>query len=303
MYFNREINCLITGANSGIGKATAKELAKLGATIILVSRNHTRGERTLTELKKITGSNKFHLYITDLSSQNSILQLAEEIKNNFNSLDILINNAGAYFSKRHITVDGIEATFAVNFLSRFLLTNLLLKNILRSKQGRIINLAGEYHRKGRINFEDIEFSKKYSAVKAICQARLADVLFTYELSRKLKGTSTTSNCLHPGIVATNLINNDPDSSLIKRFLYKSISPFLKSPEKGAETVVYLASSPEVSNVSGKYFIDKKCVKSSAISYDEDIAKQLWKLSGQMLKVNLPQNTFDENKLLNELRTK
>ncbi len=297
MYFNREITCLITGANSGIGKATAKELAKLGAAIILVSRNHTRGERTLKELKTITGSNKFYLYITDLSSQNSILELSEEIKNKFNSLDILINNAGAYFSKRHVTIDGIEATFAVNFLSRFLLTNLLLENILRSRQGRIINLSGEFHRKGRINFEDIEFSKNYSAFKAICQARLADVLFTYELSRRLKETNVTSNCLHPGLVATNLIYNDPDSSLIKRFLYKSMSPFLKSPGEGAETVVYLASSPEVANVSGKYFIDKKCVKSSAISYNKDIAKQLWKLSEQMIKVNFSQNTFNEKNIL------
>ncbi|MGA9295539.1 MAG: SDR family oxidoreductase [Ignavibacteriaceae bacterium] len=303
MYFSREITCLITGANSGIGKAAAKELAKLGAAIILVSRNHTRGERTLAELKTITGSNKFYLYITDLSSQNSILGLAEEIKNKFSRLDILINNAGAYFSKRHITVDGIEATFAVNFLSRFVLTNLLLENILRSKQGRIINLSGEFHRKGRINFEDIEFSKKYSAFKAICQARLADVLFTYELSRRLKETKVTSNCLHPGMVATNLINNDPDSSLMRRFFYKSISPFLKRPEEGAETVVYLASSPEVANVSGKYFIDKKCIKSAAISYDENIAKQLWKISEQMIKVNLPQNIFNENKLINELKTK
>ncbi|MFZ0455611.1 MAG: SDR family oxidoreductase [Ignavibacteriaceae bacterium] len=303
MYFSREITCLITGANSGIGKAAAKELAKLGAAIILVSRNHTRGERTLAELKTITGSNKFYLYITDLSSQNSILGLAEEIKNKFSRLDILINNAGAYFSKRHITVDGIEATFAVNFLSRFVLTNLLLENILRSKQGRIINLSGEFHRKGRINFEDIEFSKKYSAFKAICQARLADVLFTYELSRRLKETKVTSNCLHPGMVATNLINNDPDSSLMRRFFYKSISPFLKRPEEGAETVVYLASSPEVANVSGKYFIDKKCIKSAAISYDENIAKQLWRISEQMIKVNLPQNIFNENKLINELKTK
>ncbi|MEJ2614750.1 MAG: SDR family oxidoreductase [Ignavibacteriaceae bacterium] len=303
MYFNREITCLITGANSGIGKAAAKELAKLGAAIILVSRNHTRGERTLAELKAITGSNKFYLYITDLSSQNSILELTEKIKNKFSCLDILINNAGAYFSKRHITVDGIEATFAVNFLSRFLLTNLLLENILRSKQGRIINISGEYHRRGRINFEDIEFSKNYSAFKAICQARLADILFTYELSRNLKETNITSNCLHPGMVATNLIYNDPDSSFMKRFFYKSISPFLKSPEEGAETVVYLASSPEVANVSGKYFIDKKCVKSSAISYDEDISQKLWRLSEQMMKVDFPQNAFNKNKFLNELKTK
>ena len=235
MYFNREINCIITGANSGIGKATAKGLAKLGATIILVSRNHTRGERTLAELKRTTGSNKFYLFISDLSSQKSILDFAVEIKSKFSCIDILINNAGAYFSKRHITVDGIEATFAVNYLSRFLLTNLILDNILASKQGRIITVSGEYHRKSRINFEDLEYSNNYSAFKALSQARLADILFVYELSRRLKNSRVTSNCLHPGFVATNIINNDPDSSLMKRIVYKSISPFLKNPEEGAET--------------------------------------------------------------------
>lgn len=297
MYFSGEKICLITGANSGIGKAAAKGLAKLGATIILVSRNHTRGERTAAELEQTTGSNKFHLFMADLSSQSSILRLANEIKDKFNNLDILINNAGAYFSKRHITIDGVEATFSVNYLSRFLLTNLLMEMILKSKQGRIINVSGEYHRKGRINFEDMEYSKNYSAFKAICRARLADILFVYELSRRLKNTKVTANSLHPGLVATNIIDNDPDSSLIKRILYKSISPFLKTPEEGAETVIYLASSPEVTNVTGGYFIDKKCVQSSQLSYNEELAAQLWNTSEQMIKVEIPKNTFCEKNLL------
>ena len=180
---------------------------------------------------------------------------------------------------------------------------LILVNILLSKQGRIINVSGEFHRKGRIGFEDLEYSKNYSAFKALCQARLADILFVYELSRKLKNTMATANCLHPGFVATNIINNDPDSSLLKRILYKSISPFLKSPEEGAETVIYLASSPEVTSVSGKYFFEKKCVQSSAITYDEEIARQLWKVSELMIKVNLPKNIIYENKFINELKTK
>jgi NAD(P)-dependent dehydrogenase (short-subunit alcohol dehydrogenase family) len=291
MYFSGEKICLITGANSGIGKAAAKGLAKLGATIILVSRNHTRGERTAAELEQTTGSNKFHLFMADLSSQSSILRLANEIKDKFNNLDILINNAGAYFSKRHITIDGVEATFSVNYLSRFLLTNLLMEMILKSKQGRIINVSGEYHRKGRINFEDMEYSKNYSAFKAICRARLADILFVYELSRRLKNTKVTANSLHPGLVATNIIDNDPDSSLIKRILYKSISPFLKTPEEGAETVIYLASSPEVANVTGRYFINKKSVQSSQLSYDEKLAAQLWKTSEQMINADITKNTF------------
>ena len=244
MYFSSEKICLITGANSGIGKAAARGLAKLGATIILVSRNHARGERMLAELKEITGGNKSYLFIADLSSQESILNLANEIKNKFKNIDILINNAGAFFSRRHVTIDGIEATFAVNYLSRFLLTNLLLEIILNSKQGRIINVAGELHRRGKINFEDIEYSKDYSGFKVLNQAKLADILFVYKLARKLKDTKVTANCFHPGFVSTNIINNDPDSSILTRIVYKSISPFLKSPEEGADTMLYLASSPE-----------------------------------------------------------
>lgn len=303
MYFSRDKICLITGANSGIGKAAAKDLVELGAEVILVSRNHARGDRALSELKGATGSKKLHLFIADLSSQSSILDLANEIKNKFDKIDILINNAGAYFSKKHETVDGIEATFAVNYLSRFLLTNLLLENILKSKQGRIINVSGEYHRKGIINFNDLGFSKRYSASRAISQARLADILFVYELSRRLNKTNVTVNCLHPGFVATNVIYNDPDSTLLKRILYKSITPFLRTPEEAAETVLYLASSPEVINVTGKYFIDKKCVASSPASYDRNLAERLWKASERMIKVNISTNVLNKNKILNELNTK
>ena len=303
MYFSSDKICLITGANSGIGKAAAIGLAELGATIILVSRNHVRGERTLAELIETTESRKFHLYITDLSSQTAILDLTNEIKNKFKRIDILINNAGAYFSKRHLTVDGIEATFAVNYLSRFLFTNQLLEIILKSKQGRIINVSGECRIKYGINFEDLESSKNYSAFKAFCQARQADILFVYELSRRLSETKTTVNCLHPGFVATNIINNDPDASLIKRIFYKTISPFLKNPEEGAETVLYLASSPEVMNVTGKYFINKKNVQSSPLTYNEELAKKLWSVSEKMIKVNLPRNIFYQSKLLNEIKIK
>jgi NAD(P)-dependent dehydrogenase (short-subunit alcohol dehydrogenase family) len=286
MYFSGEKICLITGANSGIGKAAAKGLARLGATVILVSRNHVRGERTLNELKEKTGNEKFYLFIADLSSQSSILELTHKLKSKFRSIDILINNAGAYFSKRHVTVDGIEATFAVNYLSRFIITNLLLETILNSRQGRIINISSELHRKGKINLGDIEFSNSYSGLKAFSQARLADILFIYELSRRLNGTKVTANCLHPGFVATNIIYNDPDASFLTKLIYKSITPLLRSPEKGAETVIYLASSPEVTNVSGKYFIDKKTVYSSPSTYDKELAQDLWKQSEEMLKVKI-----------------
>lgn len=297
MYFKGEKICLVTGANSGIGKAAAKGLADLGATVILVCRNHTRGEKTLSELKEITGNKKLYLFLTDLSSQLSISDLVQNIKNKFHRLDVLINNAGACFSKRHITVDGIEATFAVNYLSRFVLTNFLLDLLLKSRNGRIINVSGESHRKGKINFEDPGFLKNYSPLKAVSQTKLADILFTYELARKLKDKNITVNCLHPGFIKTNIIYNDPDASIIKKGFYRFSTLFSRSPEKGAETVIYLASSPEASNVSGHYFINKKSVESSPESYDENLAKRLWFLSRKMVKIELPEILAEQKNVL------
>ncbi len=298
MYFTGERICLITGANSGLGKAAAKELARLGAKLILVCRNHVRGEKALKDIVESSGNKQVHLYIADLSSQNSILDLTEKLKSNYERIDILINNAGAYFSKRHKTVDGIEATFAVNYLSRFLLINLLLESIRKSKQGRIINVSGEYHRQGRIYFDDLELQKFYSGVKANRQAKLADVILTYELSRRLTGTNITVNCMHPGFVKTNIIFNDPDASFFSKFLYKLISPFMKSPEKGAETILYLAASPEVTRVSGKYFINKQCISTSKESYDPNTAQELWKLSEEMLKIKIS-NKLPKDKPVNK----
>lgn len=282
MYFKGEKICLITGANSGIGKASAAGLAKLGATVILVSRNHTRGERTLSELSKKTGSTKLQLMVADLSSISSIVSLVSDVKRRFERIDVLINNAGALFSRRHETVDGIEATFAVNYLSRFLLTNLLIDRLLQSKQGRVINVSDDQHRRGGINFDDINLTKNYSLMKAVRQAALADILFVYKMSSELSDTGVTINAVHPGLVSTNIIYNDPDSSLPLRAVYKLLTPFLSSPEKGAETVLYLASSPEVNRVSGKYFIAKKCVRSSVLSYEQETADRLWRVSEQML---------------------
>jgi len=284
-YLNEKI-CLVTGASSGIGKATAMRLAELGAIVILVIRNHTRGERTLNEIIKVTENKNVYLFITDLSSQTDIQNLAKTIKKNFDRIDVLINNAGAYFSKRHITVDGIEATFAVNYLSRFLLTNLLLDLILNSKQGRIIDISGEYHRKGKINFEDLEFTKKYSGLETTKQAKLAEILFSYELARRLVNTNVTVNSIHPGAVATNIIYNDPDAHLAKKFAYRIFSIFLKNPFKAAENIIYLASSPEFNDGTGKYFIDKNEVLSAALTYDEDLAQKLWKVSEEMTNVKI-----------------
>jgi NAD(P)-dependent dehydrogenase (short-subunit alcohol dehydrogenase family) len=286
MSFTQGKICLITGADSGIGKAAAIGLANLGFTLLLTARCHVRGERAVKELKAATANENIHLFIADLSSQESINDLANKIKQSYNRIDVLINNAGAHFSRRHVTIDGIEATFAVNYLSRFLLTNLLLDLVKESDQGRIINVSGEYHRKGKINFEDLNLSENYSASSAVAQSKLADILFTYSLNERLNGSNISVNSLHPGIVSTNIIYSDPDANPVIKFFYGLFSLFFKPSEKGAETILYLAVSPEIANITGKYFINKKAVASSPASYDKTIAEKLWRESERLTAIYL-----------------
>lgn len=295
MSFREERICLITGADSGIGKATAKLLAQLDITLLLISRNHVRGERAVKEIGADCNADLF-LFMADLSSQESIRNLVKKIKEKFKKIDVLINNAGARFSDRHLTIDGIEATFAVNYLSRFLLTNLLLDLLKESEQGRIINISGEYHRKGKIHFDDLNLKENYSAFTASAQSKLADILFTYSLAEKLKNTSITANCMHPGSVATNIIYSDPDAGAGIKSLYAVSSLFLSKPEKGAETVIYLATSQNVSSITGKYFINKKAVESSPLSYNKELGSKLWEASEDLISSSKNKEEILSNKL-------
>ena len=270
--------CLVTGASSGIGKATALGLARLGATVIIVCRNRSSGEAALSDIKMTSGNDNIHLLVADLASQESVRRLAAEFIKGFQRLDVLINNAGTYSTRRQLTSEGLEMTFAVNYLSRFLLTNLLLDTLKSSAPSRIIEVAGAYHSKGRIDFDDLQIERDYTGTRANNQSKLANVLFTYELARRLKGTRVTVNCLHPGAVATPLIDKDPNYPAFAKFIYRLFKPFFKSPEKGAETILYLASSPEMEDVTGSYFVEKKQVKSSPESYDEGLATRLWEAS-------------------------
>ena len=276
--------CMITGANSGIGKATALGLAKSGATVVMVCRNQGQGETAQTEIKAPSGNESVDLMLADLASQESVRRLVKDFKDRHQHLHVLINNAGTYLTKRQVTVDGIETTFAVNYLARFLLTNLLLDTLKNSAPTRIIDVAGAYHSKGSIYFDDRQGEKDYDGARANNQSKLANVLFTYELARRLKGTGVTANCLHPGAVATSLVEKDPDYPSSMRLLYKLFKPFLKSPEKGAETSIYLASSPEVEGITGKYFVSKKEAKSSKESYDESVSRRLWEVSAKLTKM-------------------
>ena len=276
---------MITGANSGIGKATAIELAKMGATVVMACRKKEESEAVQVEIQEKSGNDQVGLLIVDLSSQESVRKLASDFKKNYQQLHVLVNNAGVYFTKRQVTADGLEMTFAVNYLSRFLLTNLLLDIIKKSAPARIIEVAGAYHAKGTVNFDDLQMEQNYNGASANNQSKLANVLFTYELARRLTGTGVTVNCLHPGAVATSLLAKDKDLPLSTKLMYRLFKPFFKSPEKGAGTTLYLASSPEVQGITDKYFVNKKMTPSSPQSYDVELATLLWNVSLKLAKLD------------------
>lgn len=273
--------CMITGANSGIGKATALGLAKMGATIIMVCRNKDRGEKALEDIKKEVENGTVDLMIADLSTQKAIHQLVKEFKERYQFLHVLINNAGVNLSRCVLTEDGIETTFAVNYLAQYLLSNLLLDVLQASSPARIVNVASSVLAKN-IDFENLNGEKHYRQLNAYGQSKLAVILLTYELSRRIEGTGVTVNCLHPGYVKTNMIKN---FRKFVKYFYPLIGLFMKKPKKGAKTSIYLASSSEVEGVSGKYFKKRKEVESMKAVYDEEIAKRLWDVSIALTNLN------------------
>jgi NAD(P)-dependent dehydrogenase (short-subunit alcohol dehydrogenase family) len=271
--------CLITGANSGIGKETVLGLAKMRATVVMLCRDRSRGERALAEIKEKSHNENVELMIADLSEQNSIRIFVSEFTNKFNKLDLLINNAGVgYLRERTATRDGIETTFAVNYLAPFLLTNLLLDLLKKSSRARIVNVAGMMHNKAPIQLDDLQFENNYDPMKVGSHSKLALIMFTYELSRRLEGTGVVANCLHPGAVRTNIQKGLPWHL---NWMVSMVRLFFLSPEKGAEASIYIATSPELEGVSGKYFNGMKESRSSPESFDETIAEQLWEKSAEL----------------------
>jgi NAD(P)-dependent dehydrogenase (short-subunit alcohol dehydrogenase family) len=271
--------CLITGANSGIGKAAAIELARAGAELILVCRSAAKGEAARDEIKRETGNNKIHLMIADLSIQDQVRGLAAAVRDRFPKLQVLVNNAGAYNGERSVAADGYETTFAVNHLAYFLLTAELIDLLKASAPSRIVNVASDAHTNARIDFDDLQGEKSYSGWKAYGQSKLANVLFTYELARRLDGTKVTANCMHPGVVGTNIFKGVGG---IAGKLVRLFTPLMQSPEKGADTLVWLASSPDVEGVTGRYFVDRAEKKTNPESYDLAVAKRLWEVSEQLI---------------------
>ena len=270
--------CMVTGATSGIGKVTARELAQQGATVVVVGRSMQKSVATVNQIKEQTGNPSVQFMLADLSSQKDIRQLAEEFKSQYQRLDVLVNNAGAIMLSQKQSVDGIEMTFALNHLDYFLLTNLLLDTLKSSAPARIINVSSGAHNGVEINFGDLQNRQRYKGYQAYSRSKLGNLLFTYELARRLEGTGVTVNALHPGLVATNLLKNNGVFGHLLKFLLGLTGV---SAEEGAQTSVYLATSPEVEGVTGQYFINRKAVESSKASYDTTAASRLWKMSAEL----------------------
>jgi NAD(P)-dependent dehydrogenase (short-subunit alcohol dehydrogenase family) len=273
--------CMITGATAGIGEVTAQALAQMSAKVILVGRSQGKCVDTVSRIKEKTGTSSVEYLLADLTSQAQIRTLAGEFQKQHDRLDVLVNNAGGAFVWRQESVDGIEMTFALNHLNYFLLTNLLLDTIKASAPARIVNVSSNSHYGASINFDDLEGKRKYWWNTAYGQSKLANVLFTYELARRLEGTSVTTNALHPGFVATEIGRNN---GALVRLLLWIVHHKALTPQEGARTNIYLASSPEVSDVTGKYYDKERQVKSDPASYDLDTARRLWEVSAEMVGI-------------------
>ncbi|MGZ4122950.1 MAG: SDR family oxidoreductase [Tumebacillaceae bacterium] len=271
--------CLITGGNSGIGKATAIEIAKKGATVVVLCRSQDRGAAAVQEIIKQSGNPHVEMLIADLASQRSVRHAADEFKRRYDKLDVLINNAAVFLPKRSETEDGIETTFATNYLSHFLLTHLLLDSLEASGEGRIINVASK-HNGIKMNFDDLMVKQNYKFFRAVGPTKLGLILFTKELAKRLEGKPITVNSLHPGIIRTNLMHQMP---WILKGLFRLLSA---NPAKGAVTPVYLASSPEVSGKSGGFYVNCKVAKTTPEADDPESAKKLWDASMSLIQGNL-----------------
>ncbi len=275
--------CLITGASSGIGEASAIGLAERGASLVLLCRDRGRGEAAIARIRSRTGAGDIELLIADLSSQSQIRAAAAQFLDSGRKLHVLLNNAGLIIRQRTVTEDGIETTFAVNHLAYFLLTNLLLARLRESAPARIVSVSSALHKRGygdgRIAFDDLGGETAYSGYKAYGQSKLANILFTRELARRLDGTGVTANALHPGVVATGFAGNNRNA--LWRIARATYRPFSLSPERGARTSVWLATDPALATVTGRYFQQCKQRQPAPQARNDEDAARLWRISEQM----------------------
>ena len=270
--------CLITGATSGIGKETALALARLGALVLLVARDPGRGQDALTDVRAASPSRVGELFVADLSSLASIRQLADSVRARHPILHVLINNAGGIWDRREVTVDGFERTFATNHLAYFLLTNLLLPTLRAGAPARIVNVSSDAHFGTTLDFDDLQGERRYRGWVAYKRSKLANLLFTSALAERLAGSGVTVNALHPGVVNTGIARR---GSLPFRLGFRIGAPFMLTAARGAETIVYLASSPEVDPVSGAYFHKCRAKAPSPAARDAEARQRLWDVSADL----------------------
>ncbi len=274
---------VITGANSGVGKATAVALAAAGARTVITARDESRGRQAQADIRQASGSDQVDLVVFDLADLGSVRDGAHRLLDEYEQIHVLINNAGLVLSDRAVTKDGFEATFAINHLGPFLLTRELTGRLEESAPARVVNVASTAHRSARkgLDFDDLQSERHYAGMRAYSRSKLANILFTNELARRLSGTGVTANSVHPGTVASGFAR-DGDASGLLAFGIKLIKPFILTPEKGARTSVYLATSPEVEGVTGRYFIKCRPRNPSAAARDEAAAALLWSVSEELV---------------------
>src|SRR5438067_13475331 len=271
---------LVTGGTGGIGKATAVGLARLGARVGITGGNITRAEAAATDIRAASNNAAVDAFVADLSSETDVRRLAREVLDWYPRLDVLANNVGGFWTHRHVTADGLERTLALNHLAAFLLTNLLLDRLKSSAPARVVTVSSGAHTAGHIDFDDLQAERKYSGQRAYNASKLANVMFTYELARRLQGTGVTAMVLHPGVVSTAF--GAEDQAAFFTILSPLIRPFLKTAAQGAATSIYLASSPQVEGVTGVYYSNSKPKKSSTSSHDSGAARRLWKVSVELV---------------------
>jgi NAD(P)-dependent dehydrogenase (short-subunit alcohol dehydrogenase family) len=272
---------LITGGTSGIGRAAA--LAAMGAEVVVTGRSKERGEAAVGGIRETSGNERVSLMLADLAAQAEVRALAEGFRERHARLDVLVNNAGLIQSQRTQTPDGLELTLAVNHLAPFLLTNQLLDMLKESAPSRIVTVSSEARRGASINFEDLQSMRRYRPFQVYGMTKLANILFTYELAERLEGTGVVANCLHPGAVNTNFGNNNRSLGTL---IFRAFKPFMRFPEGGADTIIYLASSPEVEEMTGRYLMDRKVVSSFEEPHDETTQKRLWEVSEELTNLKV-----------------
>ena len=277
--------CLVTGATSGIGKVTACALAALGAEVFIAGRNQRKAEETVSWIRAETGNSAVRHLLAEYADLDQVRELARAFKEQTSRLDVLVNNAGGFFNSRRETPYGVEMTFLVNHLAPFLLTNLLLETLQNSAPARIVNVSSNGHRQGTMDFDDLGFERGYFGMNAYGRSKLANVLFSYELARRLDGSQVTANALHPGHVATDMWKTS--FPIVGPALRWVMGFFALTPEEGAENTVYLASSPEVKGITGKYYVKREPAQSSPLSYDEGVAQRLWEVSERLTGLDHP----------------